>query len=145
MSMLIIGSGAAALSAIKAIRSNEPKVKIRLITNEDPPFYYRPMIPLIIDGSRTTEDIKLTFDPVERFDIELLHGTVVSINTDSRTVSLSDSRTLSYEKLLIASGSSPVMPEIEGIKEGVFTLRTIEDALKIRAYCENSPKYPVYR
>lgn len=144
MSMLIIGSGAAALSAIKAIRSNEPEVKIRLITNEDPPFYYRPMIPLIIDGSRTTEDIKLTFDPVERFDVELVHGTVVTINSDSRTVSLSDSRTLSYEKLLIASGSSPVMPEIEGIKgEGVFTLRTIEDALKIRAYCENSPKVAV--
>lgn len=42
---------------------------------------------------------------------------------------------LAYEKLIIATGASHVLPPIEGIdQEGIFTVRTPEDAIRIRSF-----------
>ncbi len=137
MSILIIGSGIAAVSALKAIRQNDRKIKITVIANEAEPFYYRPMIPLVMNGTKGVEDSKMTFDPAKTYDAELVYGTAFSLDTGSRTIALANDKKLSYDKLLIASGSRPVIPRLKGIKgEGVFTLRTLEDAVKIRDYSD---------
>ena len=42
-----------------------------------------------------------------------------------------------YDKLIIASGASPIIPPIEGVdKKGVFAVRTPDDAIAIREYIE---------
>ncbi len=141
MTFLVIGGGIAAVSAVEAIRSRDPHTPITLITEETPPFYYRPMLPFIIDGSKKVEDIIMTTDPVTKFTVELIQGRVQAITAASKTVRLSTGKTLHYDSLLITSGSSPVLPEIEGNEgKGVYTLRTLDDALKIRAAAQTAKK-----
>mgnify|MGYP000689967967 CR=1 FL=1 len=137
MRVVIVGSGIAAVAALQAMRAAGFSGKVTVVTNEAPPFYYRPMIPLLIDGSRTLAETKLTFDPLQGLDGELVSDTVTALNTEKRELSLLSERVLTYEKLLLATGSAPVLPPVAGLEgEGVFTLRTAADALAIRAYIE---------
>ncbi len=141
MTILVIGSGIAAVSAVAAIRSKDPHAAITLIAEETPPFYYRPMLPYIIDGSKKIEDIVMTTDPVAKFNVEMIQGSVQAITAASKTVRLSTGRTLHYDGLLIASGSSPLLPDLDGREgKGVYTLRTLGDAVKIREAAETAKK-----
>ncbi len=79
-----------------------------------------------------------------------VHHEVVSINPDSKTVTVKNLTTgvvfdESYDKLLISTGATPVKPSFDGIdSEKIFTLRTVEDTLKIKKYVtENKPKSAV--
>jgi NAD(P)H-nitrite reductase large subunit len=55
------------------------------------------------------------------------------VNTQSREVLLASEKRIAYDKLLIATGGIPMVPAIRGtIGEGVFTLRTMDDAIRIR-------------
>jgi len=74
----------------------------------------------------------LTLQPLswyEQNDIDIhLEDKVISIDRINKTVTSAKGLTLSYEKLIIATGSSPFVPPVPGIdKEGVFVYRTIED------------------
>jgi pyruvate/2-oxoglutarate dehydrogenase complex dihydrolipoamide dehydrogenase (E3) component len=56
--------------------------------------------------------------------IELVKGEAVDIDREKKTVSLSDGETVSYDKLVLATGSSPIVLPIPGVeKENVFTVR----------------------
>ena len=72
--------------------------------------------------------------------IQLFTGeTVAKIDIEKRTVKTDKKREVSYDKLIIATGSVPFMIPIPGIeKEGVITFRTIEDCQKM---IEASKKY----
>ncbi|WP_334109849.1 NAD(P)/FAD-dependent oxidoreductase [Thermodesulfitimonas autotrophica] len=139
MAVVVIGSGIAAVTAVQALRANGYTGPVKMVTNDAPPFYYRPLLPFLIDGSKTVEEIQLTTDPVAAFGITLVKETVRAVNPADRTVTLSSGEALAYEKLLIASGSRPVTPPVKGLEgEGVFTLRTAADALAIREYLDRS-------
>lgn len=144
MNIVVIGSGIAALSAARVIKRAEPGARLMLVTDEAVPFYYRPLIPLVMNGTRDINDIKLAYDPAKTLGIETVHGVVSALESDAKAVVLADGRRLNYDRLLIASGSKPVMPEIDGIGgEGVFTLRTLDDAVRIRDYSKNITKAAV--
>lgn len=139
MGVVVIGSGIAAVAAVQAMRANRYEGEVTLVTNDEPPFYYRPMLPSLIDGSKTMEEILLTVDPVADFGAELVKGTVQGVNCAAKTVILSSGDVLGYEKLLVASGSSPSFPQIKGLDaEGVFTLRTMKDALGLCSYLQRT-------
>jgi len=60
---------------------------------------------------------------------------VVSVSTSSKTVTTSKDRVVHYDKLVLATGSSPFVPPIDGVdKRGVFVYRTIDDLKQIIAY-----------
>ncbi len=65
-----------------------------------------------------------------------LSTTVVSIDRDARTVETARGESIGYDRLVLATGSVPIVPRIEGVdSDGVFVYRTIEDleALRERA------------
>lgn len=65
----------------------------------------------------------------------------VSVDKDNKTVSFKNGESVSYDKLIIATGASPIRPEVDGVdKEGVFTLRSVDDAVAIRSYAESVKK-----
>ncbi|MGN0840180.1 MAG: FAD-dependent oxidoreductase [Candidatus Ornithospirochaeta sp.] len=65
----------------------------------------------------------------------------VSVDKDNKTVSFKNGESVSYDKLIIATGASPIRPEVDGVdKEGVFTLRNVDDAVAIRSYAESVKK-----
>src|SRR6201999_1245894 len=60
---------------------------------------------------------------------------VTAIDRAARRLSCADGTTLGYDKLVLATGSSPFMPRMPGIdKAGVFPYRTIDDLAAIEAY-----------
>ncbi|MDY6855504.1 MAG: FAD-dependent oxidoreductase [Thermodesulfobacteriota bacterium] len=69
--------------------------------------------------------------------INSLIARATAVDTEKKFVTLEDGSILPYDKLLIATGASPVIPSIEGRDlEGVLTLRDTSDALKIKNYLE---------
>ena len=74
--------------------------------------------------------------------------TVTAINTKEKTVSVVDkagvNETLSYDSLVISAGAGPFMPPIKGKeKQGIFSLRTIEDCEKIDQAIKDGAKSAV--
>lgn len=130
MQYVIVGGSIAGASAIRAIRTNDHESTIKLVTAEKP-FYYRPLIPLIIDGEITDEDIFFPEDLEKTLDIKLISDRAVALNPEKKELTLESTNRLEYDKLLIATGSIPLLPDVPGT-ENAFTLRTLKDAHKIR-------------
>jgi len=62
--------------------------------------------------------------PLEKAGVDIIVGKVISINPKSQFVTLENGKLLNYERLVLATGTEPVLPPIPGIdKEGVFTIR----------------------
>ncbi|MFP4158713.1 MAG: FAD-dependent oxidoreductase [Desulfobacterales bacterium] len=69
--------------------------------------------------------------------IEMIVSRVENIDAEKKQVLLTDGRTLNYDKLILGTGATPVIPPIEGAEsDGVFTIRSLGDAEKIHNYME---------
>jgi nitrite reductase (NADH) large subunit len=137
---LIIGNGIAALAAAKEIRKNDEEGSIIMVTNESSHTYYR--IKLTEYISKDFEDDDLLVSKKEWYDEKnvkvMLSKIVEKINVENQTVRLDDSEEIKYEKLLIATGSRPFIPPINGkFKEGIFALRSLKDLYYIKDYLKN--------
>jgi NAD(P)H-nitrite reductase large subunit len=131
---LIIGNSAAGIAALEAIRKNDKTSKIIVVSDEDYPSYCRCLISYYLAGE-VSED-KLIYRPESFYkenNIELLlNKKVIRVSPEKNRVVCEDKSQLSYDALLIATGSSPKIPDITGIKKtGVFKFRTIKDAKDI--------------
>jgi len=141
MKYLIIGNGVAGTTAALNIRKLDASGEIVVITEEDIPFYSRIRLPEYLSGSIDEKKLVLHDDAwYERNGIALItNRRVALIEPVDRLVVLEGEARIPYDKLLIATGGRPYIPVLRGAdKKGVFTLRTIADARKIRAYAENA-------
>jgi|WetSurMetagenome_2_1015567.scaffolds.fasta_scaffold04501_5 nitrite reductase (NADH) large subunit len=141
MKHVIIGNGVAGASAAQSIRRFDETADITVITEEDLPFYSRMRLPEFVAG--TIEEKKLIIHKdawYEENRISLItNQRVASIDSGSKQIILGANAHMSYDKLLVATGGRATILPLPGIeKNGVFTLRNIQDARKIRAYAENS-------
>ena len=69
--------------------------------------------------------------------INLIIARATHADGEKKKVTLSDGREIPYDKLLLGTGASPMVPPIEGCDlEGVFSLRSAPDALNIRNFLE---------
>ncbi len=133
MHYVLIGGGIAGISAAKAIRENDTAAEITAISNERSKSYYRPMIPLLIEGRKSEAEITFPDDPFVKSRVKTVVGNATVVKTLPKEVLLASGERVAYDKLLIASGGIPIVPAIQGaIGEGVFTLRTVDDAIRIR-------------
>ncbi|MGD9212821.1 MAG: FAD-dependent oxidoreductase, partial [Desulfobacteraceae bacterium] len=139
---LIIGAGAAGIAAAATIQRYDSTSWITVLSNEIDPPYYRPMLPFLISGEKKATDIALkgygTF-VINGVDIKL-NTKVDAINTQRQSVILDNGQELNYDKLLIATGSSPSLPEIlKGhTVAGIHTLRTLKQAQFIIQRCRST-------
>jgi nitrite reductase (NADH) large subunit len=129
---VIVGGSAAGMAAAQAIRGHDPVGAIQVLSEEADAPYFRPMIPFIISRKKEADQIYLQGrGPYQALDIELrLNTRAAGIDTAGSRVVTDKGEAFAYDRLLIATGSRPHIPsEIEGVdREGVFALRTIEDA-----------------
>lgn len=141
MRHVIIGNSAAGVSAALAIRRRRPEDEVVIVSAEIQPYYSRVLLAHFIAGAVRHEDLILADDDFYRAHgfIQVLGSPVVAIEpTKARVVlesgdALGSRDALEYDRLLIAAGSSPKKPEFPGRDlAGIFTLRTLDDALKIR-------------
>ena len=133
---IIIGQGAAGTSAAKALRRYSPLTDILMITNECHTFYNRIKMPDIVAGTSYPEK---TIVHDESFFTDLgitcrMGTTVTAIDPENHVVVLESGERLPYEKLLLATGSVPVIPPIPGLNgPDVYSLWTLADAEAIHA------------
>ncbi len=138
---VIIGNGVAGITAARTIAQFRPSAEIAVYTQETHPYYSRPRLWEFLAGEIEQGD--LTFYPdswYQRRGIQVHLGSPVTrLDPDRRELTLHDGRVVPYDQLLLATGSHPFLPPIAGInQEGVFTLRTIEDALAMQAYAKGA-------
>jgi nitrite reductase (NADH) large subunit len=136
---VFVGNGIAATTAARAIVAANPTQDIEIYTDEPYPSYMRPRLIRFLAGELDIADLYL--HPPEwyaRRGITVhLETAVTELNTAARRIVLDCGEAVSYDRLLLAVGSNPFQPPLEGMgQEGVFTLRTIDDALAIRSHAE---------
>lgn len=134
MRHVIIGNGPTGVIAAETIRKHEPSSEVLLVGDEPEPPYSRMAIPYFLIGNvgEPGTYLRKDDDHFARLGIELKRDRVQRIDTASRKVFLEDGSARDYDRLLIASGCSPVAPPIPGINlPGVHSCWTLEDARHI--------------
>ena len=134
MKYVIVGNGAAAINALLTIRqySSDPIV---LISKEKCPAYSPLLIPYYISGQLHYEDMFLCdYAFYEGNAVETRFGSAaVILHPDDKLIRLEDGSVISYDRLLIATGSGPILPPIPGSNPSeVYTVWTPLDARRIK-------------
>ena len=138
---LIVGNGAAGTHAAEAIRKEDGGGRITMVTDEDLPFYYRIRLNELISGDVTEADLLAKKKAWYRDqNIDLRTSTrVEGGDAKKKTLITADGLELSYDQLLLATGSHSFVPPIEGSeKKGVFALRSVQDARDISSWAKKA-------
>lgn len=136
---VLIGGGLASATAAETIRKYDLKGGILIVGSEPHAPYHRPPLSKeYLRGEAKAEDVLLiqSEDWYTQNEVTLLTGTkATGANTKTKTVTLDSGDTVVYEKLLIATGSSPKTLDIPGADgPNVRTLRTWEDSDALNAH-----------
>ena len=135
MKYVIIGNSAAAVGCIEGIRKNDAKGSITVISDETHHVYSRPLISYYLAGKVTPDNmIYRKKDFYEKNDVTTMFGVkATAIDPKKKTVTLDNGKSVEYDKLLVATGSSPFVPPVEGLgsQSNVFTFLKYDSALGI--------------
>ncbi len=129
---VIVGGSAAGMAAAETIAKVDPDGQVQVLSEEADAPYFRPLIPFIISRKKNDRQIFLQGQgPYRSETAEIrLQTRAQRIDTDAREVVADTGESFCYDRMLIATGSRPYIPEeIEGTDlPGVFALRTLADA-----------------
>ena len=124
---------------MEAIRENDQKKSITIVSDEAIANYSRPLISYYLGGRLGRSH--LDFRPGSFHSdnqVELIMGVrAEKIDSRGKTVSLADGRKISYGSLLICTGGAPFLPKVDGYEAemgGVFTFTKLEDADNMLAW-----------
>ncbi len=135
MRYVIIGNSTAATFAIEGIRSVDKEGAITVISAENRPAYGRPLISYYLYGKIPAA--KMDYRPASFYGenkVEVLLGArAEKIDPAAKKVTLADGREIFYDKLLVATGSRPFTPPVEGLETvpQKFHFMTMDDALAL--------------
>jgi NADPH-dependent 2,4-dienoyl-CoA reductase/sulfur reductase-like enzyme/rhodanese-related sulfurtransferase len=145
--IVIIGGMACGPKAAARARRCDPHAKITIIEQQDDLSTATCGLPYYISGVIDNEDDMVARRPdyfETTLDMEVMTGTrAVAIDRKAHTVKVTDIETdqrdtIRYDKLVLATGSTPVKPDWEGKDlQGIFTLSTLPDANAIHGYLSN--------
>ena len=154
MKVVIVGGVAGGATAAARIRRLDEKAQIVVFERSGYISYANCGLPYYI-GDVITDAEELTLQSPEsfysRFRVNMrVHHEVTEIHPEKKTVSVKNLKTgeefeESYDKLILSLGAKPTQPRFFGADlDKVFTLRTVEDTLRIKNYInENHPKSAV--
>ncbi|WP_242440721.1 nitrite reductase large subunit NirB [Streptomyces sp. CB02923] len=139
--LVLIGHGMVGQRFLEALadRGVTGRTRVVVLCEEPRPAYDRVQLTSYFAG-RTPDDLSLT-DPgfLARHGIELhLGDPATAIDREARTVTARSGLTVSYDTLVLATGSYPFVPPVPGADStGCFVYRTVEDLLAIEEYAKN--------
>jgi NADPH-dependent 2,4-dienoyl-CoA reductase/sulfur reductase-like enzyme len=148
MKFVIIGGDAAGMSAASRAKRNNPDLDVTVLEKTMDVSYSACGMPYnIADPEREIEDLVVRQAHVfrEKQNINLLTGHCVeSIDPLGMKVSGTSLQgkafDVSYDKLLIATGGAPIIPDLSGFDlPGVMALKSLDDGRKIKAYIQSNP------
>jgi len=131
--ILIVGSGNAGFSAAKAARTQDPEAKIIMFGEENQLPYYRLRLCDYIGKNLAYDKLEINHEEwFEKNKIQLeLSSKVTAIDIKAKKISV-NGKEYGYDSLVLATGSTPIMPSFEGKElSGVYTIWTTDDIVKI--------------
>ncbi|MCK0104425.1 FAD-dependent oxidoreductase [Pseudohalocynthiibacter sp. F2068] len=134
MEHLIIGAGPAGIIAAETLRRVDQQCSITVINAENEPPYSRMAIPYLLTGSIDESGAYLRRAEGHCEDLRIIQvsGRVEKIAPKQKILTLASGETRRYDRLLVASGSTPVLPPIPGADgAGIETCWTLSDARAI--------------
>ena len=137
MKYVIIGNSAAGIGAVEGTRSIDKQSEITIITNESYHTYSRPLISYLLLGKVTKESMRYRGDNFYRDNncTLMTNAVVEKIDAAAKNVVLDGGKNVPYDKLLVATGSSPFVPPFEALDtvKNKFTFMSLDDALELEA------------
>ena len=131
MNYVIIGNSAAAVGTIAGIREIDSTGKITVISDEKYHTYSRPLISYWLQGKVSDKNIYYR-DP--DFYEKVLGKKVVKIDAANKSVVLDDGLAVPYDKLMVATGSKPFVPPMNGLdKVHYHTFMSFDSVKAIRS------------
>lgn len=149
MRVVIVGGGACGDSAAARIRRLDESAEIIVLEKTGETSIANCGLPYYVSGVIDEREKILVSSPQkfkELFNIDVrIFSEVVDINTEFKSVKLASGEDISYDKLVLAQGASPFIPQFENMPaDKIFAVRTLFDADKIKDYIkENNSKKAV--
>lgn len=143
MKYVVIGNSAAGIGAIEGICQVDPEGSIMLISDEPYHTYSRPLISYYLAGKVKPE--KMYYREADFYEkmnvIPHLGVKVEAILPEEKTISLSTGEKVEYQKLMLATGGKPIIPEMPGLQlKGVFSFQKWDDVKDIEANLKKNDK-----
>ena len=132
---VIVGNSAAAIGCVEGIRQVDQTGSILIVSDEPYHTYSRPLISYLLWGK--TDRQRMKYRPDSFYDdnkVDTLFGVkATALHPEEHTMELDNGETVTYGKLLLATGSRPFIPPMEGLDqvEKKFTFMTLNDALAL--------------
>lgn len=135
MKYLIIGNSVSGIWAVEGIREKDKNPSITIISGEKYQNYSRPLISYYLGGKLDRKDILYRDKDFYKGINLVLNDPAKKIIPKDRRVETKSGKSFHYDRLLIATGGTPIVPDIKGIKKDwIFNFYTMEDAENIKAY-----------
>lgn len=134
MEHIIIGAGPAGVIAAETLRKVDHQSRVTLIGDEPEPPYSRMALPyyLIEKIGEQGTYLRKNKNHYEDKGIRLVHDRVAQVDSRNKKLKLQNDGTISFDKLLIATGAHPIRPPIPGMDlPGVHSCWTLEDGRAI--------------
>lgn len=147
MKYLIIGAGAAGLSAAKIIKRIDPDSKVTVVSDEFQPFYIKPSL---IDYLAKDITLKTLTSAKDQFvsqnkSIFITGKRVKEIIPDKNLAVFTDNESIDYSFLLLATGAAFAMPEIlKGVSSKLHMINNFADAVRLTESCTGAKKAVVF-
>ena len=136
--VLVVGAGPVGIISAVTARKNYPEKKIvvvKSVANGVIPCG----IPYMFATLKDPDENKLGNAALEKNDIDVVVDEATGIDREQKTVTTKDGQKFVYEKLILATGSEPITPPIEGIdKEGIYLIQ--KDLVYLKKIIEDIKK-----
>ena len=142
MNVVIIGNSAAGLNALETFRELDQTSKVTIVTKEKGPAYSRVLLPYCLRNKINNQQLYIRdWAYYQKMDAAVIEDTVTLVDFEKKEVILKHGQPLAYDRLLIATGSKPINPPIEGLHgPGIYNLWTLEDMANIETYFQKGKK-----
>ncbi len=128
--LVVVGNGMAGIACVEQILRHAPKFNITIFGDETHVNYNRILLSSVLAGEKSIEEITLNgLNWYQQHDIALRLGVrITDVDAGAKTVTGDDGSVTGFDKLLLATGSLPVIPSIQDVmKDGVFVFRNLDD------------------
>ena len=143
MNIVVIGGVAAGTKTAAKLMRQDRSARVTVYTKGGDISYAGCGLPYYVGGSIETRE-ELIVNTPEKFTgltgVEVKTGMeAVAVDAASKTVTFANGEVVAYDKLVIATGATPFVPNVAGATlPGVFTVRTPDDAIGLRAYVDEN-------
>ena len=141
--LLVVGNGMAGMACLDEILKRQPGFDISVFSEEPYYNYNRILLSSVLAGEKSVEDIYInTEEWYQKNNIFLRLGEkVADVDTREKRITTEKGYSFDYDLLLLATGSNPFIPPIEGVKKkGVYVFRNMADTHGILEHCKTAKK-----